>query len=360
MSNSIQQLFRENGNAYIEHFGASMPANHRKVLRAIQNCGTGAYGQHAFACDGCGEDHYADSSCGNRHCPTCQAGKSDEWLQKQLGKALPVNYFMVTFTVPQELRRLIRSNQKVAYAALFKAASGAMKKLAKDPRFVGCHTAGFTGILHTWTRQLAYHPHVHFIVPGGGIDKDGSEWKSSGVEFYIHGKPLSIIYRAKFMEELKKAGLAAPHCVWDPDWVVDVRNVGNGKRALKYLAQYVFRVAIAPSRIIRVADGEVWFRYKPSGEKYSRTCKLKIFEFMRRYLQHTLPHGFTKVRHYGFLAPNCRVGLARIRELICALYEILVELLPEPKPRRSKPWKCETCGGLIRWREFIPCPQGVG
>lgn len=361
MSNSIQQLFRTYAPAYLERYGDRMPANHKKAIHAICNCGTGVFGQHSFSCNGCGALHSVDGSCGNRHCPTCQAGKSDEWLKKQLKKVLPVNYFMITFTVPSELRELIRSNQKVGYSALFKAASDAMKKLAKDPRFVGCSTAGFTGILHTWTRQLGYHPHVHFIVPGGGLSEDGSEWKSSGAEFYIHGKPLSVIYRAKFMDELKKEGLAAPPCVWEPDWVVDARNVGNGKRALNYLAQYIFRVAIAPSRIIRVADGEVTFKYQRSGEKKRRTCNLKIFEFMRRYLQHTLPHGFTKVRHYGFMAPNCRVSLDRIRELICALYEIIVKSLPTKKnATRKNPWTCKTCGGLIRWREFIPCPRGTG
>lgn len=360
MANSIQQLFRDHGAAYLERFGGRMPANHKKAVHAICNCGTGLFGQHAFSCDGCGESHHADGSCGNRHCPTCQAGKSGEWLDKQLEKALPVNYFMVTFTVPAELRGLIRSNQKAAYSALFKAASGAMKKLAKDPRFVGCDLAGFTGILHTWTRMLEYHPHVHFIVPGGGLSKDGTEWKASSAAFFVHARPLSKIYRAKFIDELRKAGLAVPPCVWDPDWVVDCRRVGNGQAALKYLAQYVFRVAIAPSRILRVADGHVWFKYQRSGEKKQRTCKLKVFEFMRRYLQHTLPHGFTKVRHYGFLAPNARTGLAKIRELICALYEIIVELLPEKKPRRSNVWKCKTCGGTVRWREFIPCPRGAG
>jgi len=278
----------------------------------------------------------------------------------QLKKALPVNYFLITFTVPQELRRLIRANQKVAYAALFKAASGALKKLAKDPRFVGCDLAGFTGILHTWTRQLEYHPHVHFIVPGGGLSKTGDEWKASSAAFFVHARPLAKIYRAMFMEELEKAGLVAPHCVWDTGWVVDCRHVGNGKAALKYLAQYVFRVAIAPSRILHVADGRVWFRYRRSGEKKMRTCELAVFEFMRRYLQHVLPHGFTKVRHYGFLAPNARVGLAKIRELVCALYEIIVELLPEKRTAHRKPWKCKTCGGTIRWREFIPCPRGAG
>lgn len=360
MPNAIQQLFQAHGGAYLARYENRMPANHKKVIHAIRNCGTGAFGKHSFACDGCGGYHEVDSSCGNRHCPTCQGGKSDEWLQKQMNKVLPVNYFMITFTVPEELRRLIRANQKVCYAALFKAASGALKKLAKDPKYVGCETAGFTGILHTWTRQLAYHPHVHFIVPGGGLSKDGAEWKSSAVNFYIHARPLSTIYRAKFIDELEKAGLSVPSCVWKPDWVVDARHVGNGKRALKYLAQYVFRIAIAPSRILNVSETHVTFEYKDSDTKVWKTCSLEIFEFMRRYLQHTLPHGFTKVRHYGFLAPNNRTPLQRIRELICVLYEILIDLLPEKKAPRRKPWTCKTCGGLIRWREFIPVPKGYG
>jgi len=358
--NSIQEIFRRHGNAYLRHYGDAVPHRHRKVIRAIQNCGTGAFGTHLFTCSGCGQAHSVDGSCGNRHCPVCQTGKSDEWLKKQLRRALPVNYFMITFTVPQELRRLIRANQKVCYAALFKAASYALKKLAKDKRFVGCTTAGFTGILHTWTRQLEYHPHVHFIVPGGGLNKDGTEWLASGAAFYVHARPLGKIFRAKFTEEIKAEGLSVPQCVWDPDWVIDARHVGNGNAALKYLAQYVFRVAIAPSRIIRVTEGKVLFRYQRSGEKKWRTCRLEVVEFIRRYLQHVLPHGFTKVRHYGFLAPNCRVPLERIRELICALYEFIKPLLPGPRPKHRKPWKCKGCGGTIRWREFIPCPRGIG
>ena len=357
--NSIQNLFQVHGPAYLARYGDQMPPNHKKVIQAIRNCGTGAFGQHSFACSDCGESHYVDNSCGNRHCPVCQAGKSGEWLDKQLAKALPVHYFMITFTVPQELRRLIRSNQKVCYAALFKAASGALKKLAKDPRFVGSDLAGFTGILHTWTRQLEYHPHVHFIVPGGGLSKGGGEWKSSRSSFYIPAKPLGRIFRAAFIDLLKAEGLNVPPCVWETDWVVDARNVGDGKRALNYLAQYVFRVAISPGRIRRVTRTHVTFLHQRSGETKWRDCTLEIFEFMRRYLQHVLPHGFTKVRHYGFMAANCRVPLQRIRELICALYERIADLLPEPKPRR-KPWICRTCGGLVRWREFIPCPRGSG
>jgi len=358
--NSIQQLFRDHGPAYFECFGDRMPSNHKKVIHAICNCGTGFFGTHSFACDGCGEFHSAEGSCGNRHCPTCQAGKSDEWLNKQLGKVLPTSYFMITFTVPSELRELIRANQKAAYAALFEAGSGAIKKLAKDERHIGCHTAGFTGILHTWTRQLEYHPHVHFIVPGGGLSEDGTEWKAAANEYYLPGRPLSKIYRAKLMELLKKEGLEVPPGVWDVDWVVDVRHVGNGQDALKYIGQYVFRVAIAPSRILKVTATHVTFKYMPSGSKTWETMSLKIFEFMRRYLQHTLPHGFMKVRHFGFMAANAKVPLEKIHQLICALHEIIVGLLPKKKKPHRKPWICKTCGGHLRWLEFIPCPRGIG
>jgi hypothetical protein len=360
MSNIIQQIFRDHGEAYMEQYGGHMPAGHRKLIGCIQDCGTAAFGVHAFVCDDCHDIHRTGSSCGNRHCPVCQAGKSDDWLRKQLDKALPVTYFMITFTVPQELRRVIRSNPKIGYAALFNAASGALKKLAKDPRFVGCDTAGFTGILHTWTRQLEYHPHVHFIVPGGGLNADGSQWHASGASFFVPGKPLSMIYRAKLVELLRDEGLEVPDCVWKPDWVVDVRNVGNGKTALTYLAQYVFRVAIAPSRIVRVSDKTVTFRYQRSGEKTWRLCTLELFEFIRRYLQHVLPHGFTKVRHYGYLSPNSRVGLQKIRELICRLYEILTDLLPEKKPKPKKPWVCRHCGGHIHWYKYTPPLRETG
>ena len=360
MKNSIQQLFHTHALDYLECFGSRMPANHKKAIQAICNCGSALCGKHSFLCDGCGKLHIVNGSCGNRHCPTCQTGKSDEWLQKQEAKALPVNYFMITFTVPSELREIIRANQKAAYSALFKAASGAIKKLAKDPRFIGCDTAGFTGILHTWSRQLEYHPHVHFIVPGGGIDKAGTEWKASRADFFVHARPLSKIYRAKFIELLKKEGLEVPASVWDVDWVVDSRCVGNGKKALKYLAQYVFRVAIAPSRILKITETHVIFKYKPSGSKSWKKMSLKIFEFMRRYLQHVLPHGFTKVRHYGFMAPNAKVPLSKIRELICRLYELIKPLLPQKKTQHKKPWICKLCGGIIRWEDFTPYPRGAG
>ena len=362
--NSIQEIFREHGDGYLARYGDAVPHAHRKVISAIQQCGTINKGTHLFVCDDCRDCHRIGSSCGNRHCPVCQAGKSDDWLRKQLEKALPVTYFMITFTVPQELRRLIRSNQKVAYAALFNAAVQSMKTLAKDPRFVGCDTAGFTGVLHTWTRQLEYHPHIHFIVPGGGLDAAGNEWKPSGPSFYIHGRPLSKMFRGKFMDELKQAGFAPDPAVWDVDWVVDVENVGDGENALKYLAQYIFRIAIAPSRIMEVTRTHITFKYKNSDTGKWCTCTLKVFEFLRRYLQHVLPHGFTKIRHYGFMSPNCRVTLQRICALITHwLIELGKRLPPKAKikpPREKKPWICKHCGGLIEWYKFMPPRTSTG
>ena len=356
--NSIQQLFRTHGAAYLERFGGAMPANHKKVIHAIRNCGTGAFGQHSFSCDGCGESHYADSSCGNRHCPTCQGGKSDEWLNKQLGKALPVNYFMITVTVPSELRELIRSNQKVAYAALFKAGSSAIKKLAKDERHIGCHTAGLTGILHTWTRQLEYHPHVHFIVPGGGISPDGKRWLPAQRDFLMPERAVAKILRAKFRDALKKhpdVFKQIPKKVWRTDWVVDIEPVGKGTSALKYLAPYIFRVAISNKRIVRFKDQKVTFRYQDNKGKW-HTPTLEAEKFISRFLQHVLPYRFVKVRYYGFLSPRKRKLLETIKELF-GLFTREEEKSGSGccLAAEARVMRCPKCGGqMVFVREIRP------
>jgi len=360
MPNSIQEIFRAHGRAYLAEFGDRMPAIHQKAIYAIQNCGTGRYGNHVFECGKCGKMHSVDGSCGNRNCPVCQGGKSDAWLRKQLEKALPTDYFMFTFTVPEQLRRLIRSNQKVCYTALFNAASTALKKLAKDPKYVGCDLAGFTAVLHTWTRQLEYHPHVHFIVPGGGLDAAGKEWKGANPTCYVHARPLSKLFRGLFMDALEKAGLNPPQSVWKTDWVVDAENVGNGRNALTYLSRYIFRVGLTAGRVKEVTATHVTFEYEDSDTKEVKPITLTLFEFMRRYLQHVLPHGFTKVRHYGFLSPNSKATLERIRELIARIAGWVAERLPERKPRPHRVPLCEACGGVLRWLEFVPCRRGPG
>ena len=356
--NAIQEIFRCYGPAYVERFRERLPESHRKVIRAIQQCRSGAVGHHLYRCPGCKKVHVANSSCGNRHCPVCQSEKSEQWLLRALNKALPCSYFMVTFTVPEALRPFLRIHQRQGYAALFGAAEGALKTLASDKRFVGCTTSGFTGILHTWGRQLQYHPHLHFIVPGGGLNENASAWMNSRPDFFIHVRPLSRAFRHRFRKHMRKEGLEEriPPEVWEQEWNVNSQAVGDGRATLRYLANYVFRVAITAKRIRSWEKGTVRFAYRKVGSRRERIMELDAIEFIRRFLQHVLPSGFMKVRHYGFLNPNAGVCLQRVRELICVLYETLREILPPQEPSTRKPLRCSQCGSLMRWLKFYPPP----
>jgi len=353
---AIQEIFRRYAPEYLDRFGNAMPKVHKKVIHAILECRSGSLGAHLYRCDSCGHVHLAQCSCGNRHCPTCQNDKASQWLHRQENDLLPCNYFMITFTLPQELRGFIRSHQKIAYAAMFDAASGALKKLAHDRRFVGADQTGFFGVLHTWGRQLNYHPHVHFIVPGGGLSKDRKEWLCSKPDFFIHVKPLSRVYRAKFRDAMEKAGLLREidPIVWQKGWNVNSQAVGDGRTSLKYLAPYVFRVAISNSRIVGCDNGQVTFRYRRPRSSRWRTMTLDTMEFLRRFLQHVLPTGFMKIRHYGFLSANAKVPIEKIREMISMLFEFVKELMapPEKAPRRKM--SCSKCGQPLRWEMFLP------
>jgi len=315
-------------------------------------------GHHLYRCPACEKVHVANSSCGNRHCPMCQGEKSERWLFKELKKSLPCSYFLLTFTVPEGLRPFLRAHQRTGYAALFEAASEAIGTLAQDKRFVGCDRCGFTGILHTWGRQLQYHPHLHFIVPGGGLNEDHSAWIPSRPEFFIHVHPLSRAFRHRFRKRMRKAGLEEriPPEVWEQEWNVNSKAVGNAQAALRYLANYVFRVAITANRIRSFQSGTVRFAYHKVGSRRERTMQLDASEFIRRFLQHVLPRGFMKIRHYGFLNPNARMSLQRVRELICMLYETLRDRPPAPPASTRKPLRCSSCGSLMRWLRFYPPP----
>jgi hypothetical protein len=224
---------------------------------------------------------------------------------------------MLTFTLPEEVRRLARSQQKIIYNLLFLSSAQALQELAGDPRFVG-GKIGMVGVLHTWGRDLNYHPHVHYLVPGGGLAADGARWLPSKKKFLVHVKPLSILFRAKFRDGLKKAGLflQLPASVWRKKWVVHCEAVGNGDAALKYLAPYIFRVAISNRRLVNLQDGKVTFRYRPSGSRKYQNCTLPAEEFIRRFLQHVLPKGFVKVRYYGLFSSGNRPLLKRARQLL--------------------------------------------
>ncbi len=252
---------------------------------------------------------------------------------------------------PGRAARWIRSHQRIGYAALFEASSEAIKTLAADPKYVGATQAGFFGVLHTWGRTLDYHPHVHYVVPGGGISADGRTWLPSHAQFFVAVRPLSILFRAKFRDALSRAGLLTEvdPAVWRQDWVVHSQAVGDGRASLKYLAPYVFRVAISDRRIVSYDDDSVTFSYRKSGSNRWRRMTLDPPEFLRRFLQHVLPTGFQKVRHYGFLSPNSRVSLDMVRWLI-ALYQKVVFVLGGQVPQKAaaRPqFRCAHCGGAM-------------
>jgi hypothetical protein len=314
---AITEIFRTFGPEYLTRY-PDMPLPHKKTIEAIINCRSGHYGAAVYQCNSCGTKHLIDRSCGNRHCPQCQYHKSRQWLEAQLDRRLPGNHFLLTFTVPEQLRPFCRSHQEAAYGAMFTSSADAIKKLAKDPRFIGTDLPGFTAVLHTWGRQVQYHPHLHFIVPAGGLSTDRKKWLPAGNAFYLPVRALATIYRAKFKTEMATQGLLPqidPR-VWHIAWNVNCQAIGGSETTLKYLAPYIFRVAISNSRIMNVKERTVTFSYRKKDSNRVRKVTLDVLEFIRRFLQHVLPTGFMKVRHYGFMSTNCAVSLARLRLLI--------------------------------------------
>jgi hypothetical protein len=248
----------------------------------------------------------------------------------------------------------------VMYNLLFRTAAAALQELAQDPRFVGGQI-GLVGVLHTWGRDLSYHPHVHFLVPGGGLAADGQQWLASRARFLVHVKPVGKLFRAKFRAALQQTELfkQVPPRVWREAWVVHAKAVDDGQAALKYLAPYIFRVAISNKRIVKVGDGKVTFRYTPSGCKKSKLCTLPAEEFIRRFLQHVLPKGFVKVRYYGLFAPGQRQRLKQARALLEAQRPPDPESAPtltaaEPQPRPPADRLCPQCGRPMRRQRLPP------
>ena len=238
----LAEIFCQHGPAYREQFGDRMPASHLQAMADIEACRTEALGGHVYTCPACNEVLYSYHSCRNRHCPQCQHNAAQEWFKQQQEMLLPVPYFLVTFTLPSALRDIARSNQQIIYTLLFRTSAEALQQLAQDPRFVGGQI-GMMSVLQTWTRDLLYHPHLHVLVPGGGLAVDGQTWLSSRKNFFVHAEPLSILFRAKFRDALKQTDLydLVPLETWSLDWVVDCRPVGNGEAALRYLVPYIFR-----------------------------------------------------------------------------------------------------------------------
>jgi len=352
---TINEILKEYAPEYIERFGDLMPFEHRKVIDAIINCRTQYCGTMIWQCERCGQTHVVYRSCGNRHCPHCQHHKGHQWLIKQIEQQLPGHHFMITFTVPQQIRQFIRSHQRACYAALFKASSESIKKLAADEHSVGGDLPGFFGVLHTWGRQLAYHPHIHYVVPGGALSKKDNRWHPSRIDFYLPVKALSKIFKAKFRDEMRKSNLDSdiPEEVWNQEWVVNSQAVGTGAHSIAYLAPYVFKVAISNSRILKGEDRKVFFTYQKPHSNRWRIMALDVMEFIRRFLQHVLPTGFMKVRSYGFLGSGSSVPLEKISALIelsfgFAITKHNITIKPFHPPL------CTQCGGRLTCVFSIP------
>jgi hypothetical protein len=351
---TINEIFTTYGTQYIERFGDHMPRGHLKVINAITSCRTSACGLVIYRCTRCGTSHTMFRSCGNRHCPVCQNHKSRQWLNQQMMRQVPGHHFMITFTVPQSLRRAIRSHQRNAYGALFTASSQTLKVVAKNKRFVGGDLPGFFGVLHTWGRQLQYHPHIHYVVPGGAFSTSDGQWHPSPVSFFAPVKVISKIFRAKLRDELKRLDVIKDidPDVWQQDFVVNCQAVGTCHESVRYLAPYVFKVAISNSRIIKLEGGKVFFRYQKPHSRRWRSMALDIMEFMRRYLQHVLPTGFMKVRHYGFMSPGSSVDLEKVRSLIELAYGFELDV-PEFAQHNDVYPRCPDCGGKLEVRCWI-------
>jgi hypothetical protein len=353
---ALADIIRRHGPAYVQKFGNRMPPPHRKVLRDLVRCRTPDAGGQLWHCPKCGQAHPACHSCGNRHCPTCGGDDARLWLNRQLAIQLPVTYFLCTCTLPKELRQPVASMPRELLPLLFQSSSSALMDLCLNLKWFGA-IPGITGMLHTWARSMIYHPHIHYLVTGGGFDSSGVwRWPKDG--FLVPAPALSRVFRERFKAGLKQIApeifASIPAKVWQTDWVVDIENVGNGSNTLKYLARYIYRVALTDSAILHHDDRSVTFRYRHSDTGKSDKMNLPVFEFLHRFLQHVLPKGFVKVRYFGLHHPAHRKTLSLAK---AALYLHLKQPIPPPpppapeKPLPSCP-KCKT--PMIPGLRFLP------
>jgi hypothetical protein len=354
----LAEIVRIHGPEYLDKFGDRMPSSHKRALEAIAACRTEAMGGHLWACDDgdCDNRRYSYHSCKNKSCPKCHTADTRRWLDKRRKELLPVPYLHVTCTLPEGLRRTVRKNQKKLYAILMRTAAEALLKLGLDPKYVGGQLA-ILAVLHTWTRTLGYHPHLHILVPAGGLDKDGVWQPARNKDYLVCEKALSKIFRAKFMAKAKKAlpKESFPQEVWRTDWVVKIKPpIKNPNKVLDYLGRYVNRIAIANSRILSLKNGVVTFRYQHSDTGKWDTMELKAMEFLRRFLQHVLPDGFHKVRYFGLWSPANRKKLKDVQLQLAKQGKTIAQdkqETPAPAPNRL----CPCCKkGMMVVIEWLP------
>lgn len=375
----VADIFRAAGPAYRAAHAGHLSLHQLKVMSAIEHCRTAALGGHVEACTGCGHWRIAYNSCRNRHCPKCQGAAARTWLEAREADLLPVGYFHVVFTLPAEIAAIAFHNKALVYDLLFKAASETMLTIAGDPKHLGARI-GITAVLHTWGSALTHHPHVHMIVPGGGIAPDGSRWISSRPAFLLPVRVLGALFRRLFLTRLLQlhdtgrlaffgslSGLADRRAflrhlspVRKKRWVVYAKPPFAGPEAvLAYLSRYTHRVAISNSRLISFDQRGVTFRYKDyrrGSAGRQQVMTLTADEFIRRFLLHVLPTGFHRIRHYGLLAGGCRKdSLALARRLLAVAPPPEDNATEEPPDTRPP---CPCCGGhmvvietFARWQQ---------
>lgn len=366
----VADIFHAAGPAYrIAHAG-HLSLDLLKVMSAIENCRTAALGGHVEACEDCGQWRIAYNSCRNRHCPKCQGAAARTWLAEREADLLPVGYFHVVFTLPAEVADIAFQNKAVVYDLLFKAASETMLTIAADPKHLGARI-GITAVLHTWGSAMTHHPHVHMIVPGGGISIDGKRWVSSRPAFLLPVRVLGKLFRRLFLTRLnalhdtgrlaffgsmahladRRTFLHHLKPVRAKRWVVYAKAPFAGPEAvLAYLSRYTHRVAISNSRLIAFDSDSVTFRYKDyrrDGADRQQVMTLAAGEFIRRFLLHVLPRGFHRIRHYGLLASGARkVSLALARELLNVVAPAAATNDQAVEPDDFRP-PCSCCGGRM-------------
>lgn len=344
----VADIFRQHAASYQARH-VLLPSQLR-ALRDLTHCRTAYFGGHLAQCNHCAHLRYTYHSCRNRHCPKCHGEQTRDWLERQKSRLLPCSYFLLTFTLPADLRRLAWQHQKVVYGALLRAAANTVLTLTADPKWLGA-TPDIMAVLHTWTRTLLFHPHAHLLVSAGGYRKADQTW--AGLKhpaFLVPVHALSRIFRAKMRQALAGAQLlsrVSPE-VWDQSWVVHAQPAGAGVKVLEYLARYVFRVAIANSRLEAFTAGHITFRYRENRTQQLRRVTLPADQFIGRFLLHVLPQGFPKVRHYGLGSSSAGQHRQRARNLLAPL---------GPPPTAPDPVPSSPCSDLPAAQTDPLCPR---
>ncbi len=350
---TLNAIVQRYGPAYWATPPTPISPDQRRVLHALDACRTEHLGGQVFICPHCHIARYSYHSCRNRHCPTCQHDAGQTWLAKQQALLLPVPYFLVTFTLPAELRAFAAANQRQVYDCFFRASAAALQQLAHDPRLLGGQL-GMLGILQTWTRDLRYHPHIHYLIPAVVRAPDGTI-RQPAPGFLLPTRPLALLFRGKLRAAIGQlpGGTTHDSVIWQRPWVIDCRPVGTGETALKYLAPYIFRVALSNNRLLSMDHDQVTFRYTNGQTHQTCTKTLSALTFLEQFLQHVLPKGFVKVRYFGLFCPAKRALLRRIRAQL---------MLSRGQESRQPPVihclqeapLCPQCGAVMRRQELLP------